>query len=530
MLASFSRCLALACAALLTMGFAPAEPLAPADAEALASAAEVVKSGDPARGRECAARLSELATRLGDADPRTAEVLTYTAQCQEAAGEYDAMVATRERLMQQFPTTPAARVALLALVRHYRATVAFERAAAAMERFAERWPGEREAIDLLEEAALLRAQLGQEKRALELFQRVEKLFAGKDPRRVAVNFWALPDLLPGTYADDQARRAHAQAYVERHGPRGGPGRLLVAEVTIAAIDWRRACKQKGGLMDLCVTSKPAVVDAPGRGKAPKLSCAGPTAQAVTVHARDPKLAEAAQARLREVVKLGKVLPPGEEPWLEMRVREALDRAEVILADRELEEALTLQVPSGLDFYVEDILKHSDKERDRKRHAEQLRRSEDSRRRFLAYWQQAYGNANKLSRRYEEVVARKYSPQGLFAAAARVAIVAQTQADRLLAAELPRGLGSEAAIKAYCGAMRDYTTPVEQNARLALEFCLARATAYVHSDASVEFCAAELERRLPRAHPRQRELFGPVQPPPIEPTWVPAQLEPPLDIE
>lgn len=509
---------------------AAAPPMTPADAQILADGVAVAQAGDPARAPACAEQLEQLAQRLGDRHERAAEALEYAARCHEAAGQYDAMVATRERLVEKFPTLPASRVALLALVRHLRATLAFERAAAAMERFAERYPGEAEANELLQEAGLLRAQLGQDPRALALFETVEKNYAARDPQRAAIVHWARVDLLPKTLPDDQARQKHAIEYLVRHGSKGGPGRRIVAEVTVAAIEWRRACKQKGGLLDLCVTSKPAALDSPKRGKPPTVTCAGPAAQVVTVYPRDRQLADAAQRRLRQAIELGQALPPVEDPWLRMKVAEALDEAEILVADRELEAALAVRPPTDLNFRVEDYLQYSTKASDRQKYAAQKRKSEDSRRRFFDYWTKIREQSDDVTRRYEKIAGRKGSARGAFAAAARVAVLVQAQVDTLLAAEVPDGLGSEEAIKAYCGALRDYTTPVEASATQALEFCWERAAAFAYTDASVEFCGAELQRRLPRAHPPQRELFGWMAPPPIEPVSAPVQVEPPLTEE
>ncbi|PCC70379.1 hypothetical protein SAMN02745121_07954 [Nannocystis exedens] len=522
------RCLGVLVGALAAM--APGSPMTPEDAQILADGVAVAQAGDPAQGRACAEQLEQLAQRLGDRHERAAEALEYAARCHEAAGQYDAMVATRERLVATFPTLPAARVALLALVRHLRATLSFERAAAAMERFAERYPDAAEASELLQEAGILRAQLGQDPRALALFDKVEKYYATKDPQRSAIVHWARVDLLPKTLPDDQARQKHALEYLQRHGSKGGPARRIVAEVTVAAIEWRRACKQKGGPIDLCLTSKPAAIDAPQRGKPPTVTCAGPAAQVVTVYPRDRQLAESAQRRLRQVLELGQALPPVEDPWLQMKVQEALDQADLIVADRELEAALAVRPPTDLNFRVEDYLQYSAKASDRKKYAEQKRKSEDSQRRFLDYWTKIREQSNDVTRRYEKIAARKASPRGAFAAAARVAVLVQAQVDTLLAAEVPDGLGSEEAIKAYCGALRDYTTPVEAAATQALEFCWERAAAFAYTDPSVEFCGSELQRRAPREYPPQRELFGWTAPPPIEPVSAPVQVEPPLSEE
>ena len=506
---------------------AASEPLTPEEAQAYNEAAKIAESGDPARGHECAVKLTELAGRLGDKHPRTVEALELAARCHEAAGEHEAMVATRERLVEKFPAAPVARVAVLALVRHHRAILAFEKAAAAMEQYAERWPGEPEAIDLLHEALVLRAQLGHDKRALELTERMEKLYAGKNPQRLAMIFWARADLLPKTLPDDQARQAHALAYLQRYGSKGGPARRIVAEVTWAAIEWRRACKQKDGLMDLCVTVKPAAPDAPKAGKAPTVTCAGPAAQAITVHPRDRQKAEAAQRRLRDVMALGEILPPVDDPWLRMKVDEALDQAEVILADGKLEESLAVRSPTDLSFFRENWRQYSDKARDRQVYAEQVRKAEDSTRRFLDYWGKSRERANDLTKRYETIISRKRSVRGMFAGAARLAIVSQTQVDTLLAAEVPAGLASEAAIKAYCAALNDSTEPVAVAAMQAFEYCWQRAATYAYTDPSVEFCGAELQRRKPRAYPPQRELFGFVEPPAIEAVSAPVQVEPPI---
>lgn len=520
------------------LAFGLAEPAAPspspgapgagsfAEADAFAEVEAAAAAGDPERARACAARLLALYAEYGDRHPRAPDALAYAARCHDVAGDFGAAARTRELLVERFPQAPVARLALLALAHQYQAIARYDRAAAVMETYAKRHPDDKQTPELAVEAALLRAGLGQEAEALALLARAEEQHRLRDPARAAALFWARAQLLPGTYPNDQARREHAEQYLKRHGARGGLARLILAEVAIADVDWRRSCKQKGTPLDLCVTFQPAAPVA-AKGKRPAPNCAGPAARAVSVHARDRKLAEAAQRRFQEALRIGSAWRrEGDDEALRAKVAEALDLAAIAVADADLAAYLQLRVPTGLAFTVEAWRRELGTPGQQAIYAEQVRTSETSKKRLLEFLTAKTAQGQALARRYEHVAAGKQSPRGMFAAAARVAVVQATYADELLTAEVPGGLGNEAAVKAYCGAMRDQAAAIEQSAKEALTYCLGRAEAFQYTDAAVAFCEGELERRWPREFPALRELFARGQSLPAEPESVPVQLAPP----
>src|SRR5690606_8273651 len=144
--------------------------------------------------------------------------------------------------------------------------------------------------DALQNAFLYRVGLSQRELALADLDRYERLYARKHAERAAAVFWTRQQLLD----DDAARREHAVDYLARYRSKGGLDRLIVAEVTIAQIDWRRSCPEPL-LHDLCVS-----IERHDKSLVPH-RCELPQYTTVTVHKRNAKLAQQAQERLRSAV-------------------------------------------------------------------------------------------------------------------------------------------------------------------------------------------------------------------------------------
>lgn len=496
------------------------------EAEAFAEAS-AVKEGESEHARSCAVRLEGLLREDGEGHPRGPEVLARAARCREIAGEFEEAARMREALVERYPQAPVARAELGALAHRYRVTAQFERAAAAMERFAQRYPDDERAAEFVLDAAQLRAGLGQESAALSLLARGEAHAQGSDPRRAAALFWARVELAPGTYADDQARRAHAEEYLQRYGAAGGLGRQILAEATIADVDWRRSCKQRDTPLDLCLTFKPAVPPA-RKGKPARRSCAGPEVRVAVVHPRDHKLAEAAQTRFETVLQLGEAWErEGEDdPQLRVQVREALDLAEIAVADRGLEAYLELRALTKLSLMVDARRRYTGDPRHEKSSAKQRHKSRDSPSRVYAFLQKKAAQERWLWSLYDEIVRREYSRRGLFAAAARLGVVLGAFADEWVTVEVPRALTSDTEIESYCSWLQSMAGTSVEDAKDVFADCLSRAARYPYSDAAVAFCADELERRYPREYPALHELFARGQSLPFEPEAVPVQLDPP----
>ncbi|MCA9688519.1 MAG: hypothetical protein KC636_02850 [Myxococcales bacterium] len=215
-----------------------------------------------ARWRWAAAQLDEGTTRLARGDARGAStsfsacaetliavfndhaehshpdaLLWSAARCFDAAGRIGRAIAARAQLLERFQTSEYARLALRDQGGSYEQLAMYEEAAQRYESYAERYPKELEASELLTRAALFRRALGHEARARRDLEQLIRVFGGKDPARAALQFWAL-DAAPSR---DDERLAHLRAYLQTYGRRGPAALEIAAYAELGAIGWRTAC-------------------------------------------------------------------------------------------------------------------------------------------------------------------------------------------------------------------------------------------------------------------------------------------------
>lgn len=460
------------------------------EAQAFEEAQGAFRERDPARAASCLTQLLEL---LRDpAYPRADHALSYAAGCAELAGQVGVSISLRRRLVDQFPASPLARLALGALARQHLDLARYAEAAELMELYATRHADDREALGFLQNAAFLRHGLGQDARALASLERAERL-AVRAPARAAELFWARRTLLPDT---DAARQDHAEAYLKRYASAGGRARRALALSTLGEITWRRSCGRspkdtdpEGPWLGLCVSVRP------GKGEG---TC-GP-ATLWEVHPRDPRIADRARALLREVVDLGAAATSSSfEEW-PPEARDAVARAAVALLDDELEDYLRL-LPDP-DFLVGATLE-----------------ARASQKRFAGFIQTKYTRAGRLRDRYARLADQ--DRRSAVALAAREAILALHVSDALQRVRVDL---SDAKLRAaFCTELRRQTDEIESAGAQALSACLTRASVRGDFHGPARFCEAELQRRSPLVFPPLRELFAAAQTLPLEPLAAQVQL-------
>src|SRR5690606_12874545 len=232
-------------------------------------------------------------------------------------------------LLSEFPDSQHASDTMYFVAQSHQAVAHYRDAAARFEEFAGKYNKDKRAADALQNAYLFRLGIGDEEAAAADLKQYDALFKKKDIKTAAKIFWSRHDLLK----TDPERKSHAEEYLKIYGSKGGVDRQIVAEAAIAQILWRRSCEEEL-LYDSCLSIKrqkavsglaeiekqkklqerQARLEAKSEksGKKEKYKppkrCGSSTQGLITVHKRDKKVAEQAQKRFANVLKLAKKNP------------------------------------------------------------------------------------------------------------------------------------------------------------------------------------------------------------------------------
>ncbi|NJK31017.1 MAG: hypothetical protein HC927_00640 [Deltaproteobacteria bacterium] len=302
---------------------------------------------------------------------------------------------------------------------------------------------------------------------------------------------------------------------------------------IAQIDWRRSCEEPL-LYDSCISVKrkksiSGVEEIEKRKKLeeqakkakedeeegekkrfrPPKHCGSATQGIVTVHRRGKKRREAAQSRLKSISKMlkgGKIDIPADDVKRVEDFKNAWGMTLVYIADQKYEEYLTIEMPEGLDFVVEDYLKDSGVPAWEKKYAEQVKKAEDSKKRVGEFFDKKFKLGGELQAEYA-AVKETVSPYWVLAAAARTASVLQNFADQLYRAEVPADFRTQEQVWAYCDALADIADPVQNQALEAYTYCVERSTEFQFFNEFSRLCEEEMQQRDATKYPATNELFG-----------------------
>ncbi|MEZ4452377.1 MAG: hypothetical protein R3B09_23115 [Nannocystaceae bacterium] len=487
------------------------------------------RAGDPDGFRKCAEQFIEVYNEYGEKHDKADTLIWNAAQCYEAAYLLGQAVRFRKILLEKFPESKHAKDSLQYLGGNYQAIAMYEKAAERYEEYAEKYIKEGDAPSALQNAYLYRLGLGQTDKADADIRKYEDLYKKKDPEKAATIFWSRQDIL----RTDDERLKHAEDYVKTYGKTGGGDRRIVAEALIGQILWRQSC-EKGLLYDSCITiqRKQAVAGEKARQAAEALKrkakkaeqkkesgkkkveipkyCGSATSGIIQVFPRSKKKSDDAQKHFNEVLKLAKtskISIPEEDRRRAEDYRNAVAMAQVYQADRDYEEYLTLEMPGGLNFNVEEWKKDSGLPKWEKEYKEQVKKRDESVKKLTDWKTKKEGLGAKLVTAYDGVVEAKQSPHWMLAAAARSAMVSQNFADQLYRAEVPSEFKTEEEYFAYCDALGDMAGPIQEAAVGKFTYCLDRSTQYQFFNEFSRLCEDELQQRDPDKYPSTNELFG-----------------------
>lgn len=180
---------------------------------------------------------------------------------------------------------------------------------------------------------------------------------------------------------------------------------------------------------------------------------------------------------------------------------------VYKADRQYEEYLKIEMPGNLSFHVEEWKKDSGYPKWEKEYKEQVKKKEDSTKRFLEFYEKKTKIGQALQQQYDGIVNAKQSPYWMLAAAARSAMVSQNYADQLYRAEVPKEFKTEEQADAFCDELGDRAQPIQEDAVKKFSFCLERSTTFQFFNEFSRLCEEELQQREPDKYPATEELFG-----------------------
>jgi len=265
------------------------------------------------------------------------------------------------------PST-ATQVPALGAALAFIATAQFDLAAAALDAYAAEHPHAAESAWALRRAYVYWHALNRTTEAAQTLHRYESHHAAREPRAAAMFFWSRREHSP-------QRRDHANTYLARHAKHGPPDLRIAAEAELAADLWHASCPRTWH--GLCVDFTWSTNNIP---------CTSGRAPLFTVRPRDPALSRAALRHASTVTRLSRTLDfTHVAPWRRPALRAALGKAALVTSDDAIENLIALEFPRHLSFMVEHYKNTPEIPKWQKEYREQVRRHDDSQRRFHRYW-------------------------------------------------------------------------------------------------------------------------------------------------
>jgi tetratricopeptide (TPR) repeat protein len=458
------------------------------------------------RHRACGEVLSELANANQDHE-RWPKMLNDAASCFESAKLLGLAIQIRKKLIDAKPDHPLAHKAMLRIAQNYHGIAWFSRAAEYYERFARRFPGERDAPDALQNAIVFHMGRREHQRAVDAARRFVRNY-GARPRHAARA--AAVQFALGSIAGSRSETIqHYERYLRRWERRGGVDLKIRAHVKLGELLWREACPLQRTHDGICATVKRArsrrqLRGRRGRRHEPVLRerCGADTKARITLKRRRTATVREALRHLDKALQLAeraghdprlpKSLSPQRRKKRLGELRAAVAQARFQLAEARFERSLGVAFPEGLDFRPSNP-----------------RRAKRSRRRLKTYMEQKGKLLTETRQIYEEVIKLRV-PHWAIAAAARIGQLYQTSADALYTApipkfDIPRQLRGHPSARReflinvqdnYCRDIERYAIHAEDKAKQALGACLDRARDLSWYNKWSALCERELDQLEP----------------------------------
>jgi len=428
---------------------------------------------------------------------------------------------------------PLAQKAQFQLGQSYMELAFFESAAKYFENFAEKYGGEKEAPQALSTAVFFRRGLGQDAKAIEDSRDFVKFYGrgGKHakPQEAAAVEFSIGQIYETQKNWDRLVKHYTQ-YLKEWAKHGGVDREILAHVKIGEVQWRQSCPV-AGVNGACIDvkrvsagGKASFVKA-AKGKKARVKgrtqCGPETKSKITVHARKPAVAKAAQGHFATAIRLfgtskGKVggKDPQDKAIREAEMMYAVAQAKLMQVEASYEKFLAMQVPTGLDFDTDPKKK---------------KKLEESTKKFTKWFEDKSKTLGKLSEEYQSVITLKQAHWAI-AALARIGQLYQNYADQLYTVEIPKAPKAPPGIKQeefaemfaekYCDAMVDQVEKWKLVPKASEGFgkCLNKSTELFWYNEWSALCEQELNQLDPRSFPMAVEIRA-------QPGYVEAKVEP-----
>jgi tetratricopeptide (TPR) repeat protein len=462
--------------------------------------------------------------------PKHATRLYDAGLCFSKARLIGQAVKVRNMLIEKHPTDKLSQKALHQIAAGYHQLAYYGMAAELYEKFANKFPGEKESPEALGNAFHFRVGLGEYDKAIANMNDYIKFYGSRKPADAAGVFFQMGQVYEKNNELDKLQK-HLEEYLKKWGAQGGIDRQIYSHFRIGELQWRRSCPQPG-VNGACL--KVERVSATGRQlalyeinkrikdkkkklKEPKrTTCGPPTSSKITVFDRNKNVVKQAMDHFNTALKLFangealKKVPGG--PDADARAVMATSGAagsRFYQGEQAYEEFLRVKFPEGLEFQEPSKF---DTEKKAKVKLEKLK---EDQKKFGKYFESKIALLSKLAGSsadkkgvYDNVLDFKVA-HWTIAASARIGQVWADFMDQLYTAQIPSHLKEQdewgnRPREMYCDALMDKGEPLEAKAVQGYDLCLKAATTQSWFNEWSTMCEVELNQMRPTDYPLSAE--------------------------
>lgn len=418
----------------------------------------------------CAAAYLAIYESAPDADDAD-EVLYNAGVCHEDAGSIGRAIKTYRILVRRFPTSIRSKRALMRLGAASASIADYPTAAAAYEKYAKHFAGEKDAPNALLNALRFRMALGHNKGVVANSEAFIKMYKKRRSSETTAVFWAL-----ARHHEERGDYNRAvtiyKHFIKEVGRRGGADRVLIANAKIGELLWKQSCSRPNASAACLKQARSSIAR---KGTASR--CGSNSATTHQAIARNPRLANSAQKYFAIALRLEeKTLRRTEDAARKTRVEYWLAASRFYQNERRYEAFIPRKPPR---FASQDDL------------ARWLSETQDRMSKLTDIYQQEPTGHERWD----------------VASIARIGETAQQFSNALLVAEIPKGYRTdEQALNAYCSSVTSEARSLESVAIAAFTKCLQQSGKTEFNRWS-QVCEKQLAVLRPSEFPVAREIHS-----------------------
>ena len=451
-------------------------------------------------------------------EPGNDEVLYNAGVCFEEGKSIGAAISTFNTLQKYFPDSKITAKGVARLGKAYGDIAFYDRAAAKLEEYAQKYATEKDAHDAMNDAVLYRKGLGDDQKkecsvakpcdAVSDTKYFIKAFGPKNKEDAANASFSLTSIYEKGADKDEVVK-HLRGYLREFAVSGGADKAIIANVKIGQILFEQSCPVKqvdGSCVKISRERATASKPATKKKKTKEVYVApfqcGPESKIklVVVKRDDRKLREALGAfssAEKEFEKKG-----GKVGGDEGGAKYYYGMAKFAEADIEYEKYLDIHFPQNLNF-GDGLPEHKAVK-------------EKAQKRFNDWFEGKSKASVTATTKYAKVLEIKDAANSI-AAAARIGQITQNFSDQLFTAEIPKEVratqmieGSDLAqdkVDTYCDALTTAAEPLANKSLEAFGACLGKSTELGWFSDWSKLCERELGQIKPEQFPTASEVRG-----------------------